>query len=328
MQGTQHSRSTPAATIAMVTYNSAKFLAEAIDSVLAQDFRDFELLICDDGSHDGTVEIARCYDDPRIRVHVNETNMGEYLNRNKALGLARGRYLMFLDGDDYLYPDGLGYMVDMMGRFPSAGFGVALPPNEKFIYPVEMAPREFCSCAYFGPTVIANDFTQLFFHTETLRNFGGFDDRYRTGDTYIQYALGMRYKCVLMSAGHAWWRRRAGQASEAITHSGRSLSESWRYCRELLGAPECPLDREGRSLARANLSRMVLRNAAKRILRGEIHDAIGMLVDAPVPPTEWHYVFTRHQAPYLNDVTGENPMKAAARAMLRRPGLPAAGAAD
>jgi glycosyltransferase involved in cell wall biosynthesis len=253
--------------------------------------------------------------------------MGEYLNRNKALSLAQGRYLMFLDGDDYLYPDGLGYMVEMMRRFPSAGFAAALPPSEKFIYPVELTPREFCSCAYFGPTVIANDFTQLFFHTETLRNFGGFDKRYRTGDTYIQYALGMHYKCLLISAGHAWWRRRGGQASEAITASGLSLSESWRYCRELLARLECPLDAQGRALARANLSRMVLRNAAKRLLRGQISDALEMLFDAPVPPTEWHYLFSRHQAPYLNDVTGENPMTAMARAVLSRSGANA-GAAD
>jgi glycosyltransferase involved in cell wall biosynthesis len=328
MHGPQVFRSNPAITVAMVTYNSARFLRDAIDSVLAQEFEDFELLICDDGSHDGTPEIAAGYDDPRIRLVRNETNMGEYLNRNKALGLARGRYLVFLDGDDYLYPDGLGYMVDMMSRFPSAGFGAALPPSEKFIYPLEMAPREFCSCAYFGPMVIANDFTQLVFHTETLRNFGGFDKRYRTGDTYIQYALGMRFKCVLMSAGHAWWRHRAGQASESLTQSGQSLSESWRYCRELLATLDCPLDAQGRSLARANLSRMVLRNAAKRLLRGQFHDAIGMLLDAPVPPTEWHYLFSRHQAPYLNEVTGENPLRAVARAVLPRGGMPAAGAAD
>src|SRR3982751_5861505 len=102
MHSQQLSRSKPVATIAMVTYNSARYLRDAIDSVLAQDFADFELLICDDGSHDGTVEIVGGYDDPRIRFVQNETNLGEYLNRNKALSLAQGRYLMFLDGDDYL----------------------------------------------------------------------------------------------------------------------------------------------------------------------------------------------------------------------------------
>ena len=302
-------RRAPVATIAMVTYNSARFLREAIDSVLAQDFDDFELLICDDGSNDSSWEIANSYADTRIRTLRNDTNLGEYLNRNKALGLARGKYLMFLDGDDYLYPQGLGFMVEMMRQFPSAGFASALPPCEKFIYPVELTPREFCSCAYFGPIVVANDFTQLFFHTETLRNFGGFDRRYRTGDSYIQYALGMHYKCVLISAGQAWWRRRSGQASQSLQSSGLGLAETSRYCRELIGQIDCPLDTHEKALARANLSSMVLRNAAKRALRGNFHDAMDMLLDAKVPLTEWHSALLGHRTPYLAEVSGENPIR-------------------
>ncbi len=315
-------RSAPAATIAMVTYNSAKYLREAMDSVLAQDFDDFELLICDDGSNDGTWEIATSYRDRRIRTVRNDTNLGEYLNRNKALGLACGKYLMYLDGDDYLYPQGLGFMVGMMRQFPSAGFAAALPPCEKFIYPVELTPREFCSCAYFGPIVVANDFTQLFFHTETLRNFGGFDKRYRTGDTYIQYALGMHYQCVLISAGQAWWRRRPGQASEGLGQSGLGLSETSRYCRELLANIDCPLGRREKAIARANLSRMVLRNAAKRVLRGQVHDALDMVVDAGIPLQEWRYALSRHQAPYLDEVTGENPIRFAIGRTMAAPAAP------
>ena len=307
---TSHSlfHSAPAATIAMVTYNSGKYLRAAIDSVLAQDFPDFELLICDDASKDDTWEIAASYSDRRIRTYRNDTNLGEYLNRNKALGLARGKHLMFLDGDDYLYPQGLGYMVGMMRQFPSAGFASALPPNEKFIYPVELTPREFSSCAYFGPIVVANDFTQLFFHTESLRNLGGFDKRYRTGDTYIQYALGMHYKCLLISAGQAWWRRRKGQASEPLGCSGLGLSETSRYCHELLDHIDCPLAPPEKAIARANLSRMVLRNAAKRLLRGHASEALEMVLDARIPLSEWRHALSRHQMPYLSEVTGENPI--------------------
>src|SRR5258706_6333730 len=100
----------PLVTVAMVTYNSARYLTEAIESVLAQEFEDFELLICDDCSRDDTWQIASRYDDPRIRAVRNEFNMGEYQNRNQALRLARGKYVMFLDGDDFLYPHGLGFM--------------------------------------------------------------------------------------------------------------------------------------------------------------------------------------------------------------------------
>src|SRR5689334_22638231 len=92
-------RSAPLVTIAMVTYNSGRFVREAIESALAQDCDDFELLVCDDFSTDGTWEIVKGFSDRRIRALRNDTNLGEYLNRNKALGLARGKYLMYLDGD-------------------------------------------------------------------------------------------------------------------------------------------------------------------------------------------------------------------------------------
>lgn len=303
--------STPAATIAMVTYNSARYLREAIESVLAQDFEDFELLICDDGSRDETWDIVTSYHDRRIRAFRNDNNLGEYINRNKALALARGRYLMYLDGDDYLYPHGLGFMVSTMSRFPTVGFASALPACEKFIYPVQLTPREFTSCAYFGPVVIANDFTQLFFHTEALRNFGGFDKRYRSGDTYIQYAMGMHYNVLLISAGQAWWRRRNGQASQALGHTGLGLAEASRYCRELLGQMDCPLNTSEKSLARANVSSMVLRNAAKRLIRGQLGDALEMVADAQVPALGWFAALRKHRAPYLSEVTGENPIRSA-----------------
>jgi glycosyltransferase involved in cell wall biosynthesis len=163
----------PLVTVAMVTYNSARYITEAIESVLAQEFEDFELLICDDCSRDDTWEIASRYSDSRIRAVRNDFNMGEYLNRNQALRLARGKYIMFLDGDDFLYPHGLGFMVKMMESFPKAAFASAHEPSEKFIYPVEFTPHEFCACAFLGPVVVGNNFKQLIFRTENLRPIDG-----------------------------------------------------------------------------------------------------------------------------------------------------------
>src|SRR6185369_7122651 len=131
-------RTSPLATIAMVTYNSGRFLREAMQSALAQDCDDFELLVCDDCSHDDSWGIVKSFDDRRIRAVRNDVNLGEYLNRNKALGLARGKYIMFLDGDDIIYPHGLRQLVRVMEQFPRAAFASCLEPSEKFIYPVEL----------------------------------------------------------------------------------------------------------------------------------------------------------------------------------------------
>ena len=76
----------PAVSVLMTAYNRENYIAESIDSVLAQRFGDFELIITDNQSTDGTVEIARRYErlDPRVRVVVNERNLGQFGNRNRA----------------------------------------------------------------------------------------------------------------------------------------------------------------------------------------------------------------------------------------------------
>ena len=95
----------PRVSVMMPVFNSGPYLRTAIDSVLAQDFADFELLLCDDGSSDSSLEIMRSYSDPRVHVGVNEKNQGEFKTRNQLVASARGEYVAVLDGDDYAFPN-------------------------------------------------------------------------------------------------------------------------------------------------------------------------------------------------------------------------------
>jgi hypothetical protein len=316
MHSNRRFANTPLATIAMVTFNSGEFVREAIESVLAQDCDDFELLICDDCSVDDTWDIAKSFSDRRIRTVRNESNLGEYRNRNKALSLARGKYLMYLDGDDILYPHGLSLLARNMEQFPQAAFASGQAPCEKFVYPVELTPREFCSCAFLGPNVLANDFTQLFFRTEALRALGGFDLRYRSGDTYVQFALGMRRNVLLVGGGMAWWRTRRGQASESLRSSGQGIAEMWRYSRELLDHPVCPLTAGEKAMARHNLSRLVLRRSARLLLQGHLADAHRLAMRTGIPIDEFLCLFGSYEKPYLRAVTGDHPIR---MAIAKRP---------
>ena len=299
----------PLVTVATVTYNSAKFVADAISSVLGQDFTDFELLVCDDGSMDATWEIVCGFSDPRIRARRNEVNMGEYRNRNYALSMARGKYIIFIDGDDYIYPHGLAYMVRMIEAFPHAAFASAQEPSEKFIYPVELTPHEFCSCLFFGPMVIGANFTQMIFRVDTLREIGGFDLRFRTGDTHIQFALGMRYNALLINGGLAWWRKRAGQASRRILRDGIGLAELSCYARETLEDPACPLTAEEKSLAKTYAYRPILRRIVKKLIRRDYASARELYDLSGVPLSEWRYMFAKWKRPYLSEVDGDNPIR-------------------
>lgn len=92
----------PQITIAMPVYNGEDYVHLAIQSVLDQTYSDFELLIVDNCSTDGTLEVVKTFLDPRIRLFVNSTNLGMVGNWNRSIELATGEYIKFLSHDDLL----------------------------------------------------------------------------------------------------------------------------------------------------------------------------------------------------------------------------------
>ena len=110
--------SAPKVTVFIPVYNREKYIATAIDSILAQTFQDFELLLVDDGSTDASVQIIAAYRDPRLRLVRQETNQGIPKTRNKGLELARGEYIALLDSDDYAYPQRLARQVAFLDAHP------------------------------------------------------------------------------------------------------------------------------------------------------------------------------------------------------------------
>ena len=90
----------------MPIYNVASYLAACLDSILAQTFRDFEVILVDDGSTDESADIAAAYakKDARILLIRHRWNRGAADARNLGLELCRGRYVSFIDGDDVLMP--------------------------------------------------------------------------------------------------------------------------------------------------------------------------------------------------------------------------------
>lgn len=90
----------PSVSVILSAYNVAPFLKKAVDSALGQSFRDFEIIVVDDGSTDDCGEILAAVQDPRLHV-IRQSNAGSAIARNRGIGAARGEYLAFLDGDDF-----------------------------------------------------------------------------------------------------------------------------------------------------------------------------------------------------------------------------------
>lgn len=107
---------TPTVSVCIPTYMGAAHLGQTIDSVLAQRYADFELLIIDDHSQDGTGQLVAGYADPRIRYLRNARNLGAEANWNRCLDEARGRYFKLLPHDDLIAPDCLARQVAVLER--------------------------------------------------------------------------------------------------------------------------------------------------------------------------------------------------------------------
>lgn len=103
----------PLVSVITPTYNRADLLPETIDSVLSQDYPNFEYIILDDGSTDNTVDLLKQYDDPRLKWE-SHNNMGESRTVNKGLEMAQGEYIVVVNSDDPVLPRLLRTSVDYM----------------------------------------------------------------------------------------------------------------------------------------------------------------------------------------------------------------------
>lgn len=111
----------PRVSVLMAVYNGSVFLRAAIDSVLAQTYRDFEFVIVDDGSSDTSRHIVESYRDPRIRLHALSRNGGLTAALNIGLDLCRGEFVARMDADDMCHPKRLAQQVCYMDHHPEVG---------------------------------------------------------------------------------------------------------------------------------------------------------------------------------------------------------------
>jgi glycosyltransferase involved in cell wall biosynthesis len=111
----------PLVSVVIPSYMGAKYLGEAIDSVLAQTYPNFEIVVVNDASPDDTDAVIAQYDDPRLRYIVHEKNQGAGVARDTATQAARGELIAFLDQDDYCHPEKLALHVRHFAEDPTLG---------------------------------------------------------------------------------------------------------------------------------------------------------------------------------------------------------------
>lgn len=236
MEGSTHSAS-PGVTVLLPVYNGEAYLREAVDSVLRQTYPDFELLVIDDGSTDGTPDILRSYEDPRLRVVRNEVNQGLARTLNRGLQLARGEYVARQDADDVWEPELLAVQVAFLDRNPDiAMVGCAFREIDQHGTPgrtrtLPCSPDEIHWDLHFHNTFIHSGVT---IRREVLLRAGGYNENCAYGEDYeLWLRLARTHRLANLKTVLA--RVRTTSTGMRATHPDRERVPRELSCRAIAG---------------------------------------------------------------------------------------------
>jgi len=198
--------------VLMTAFNREKYIGEAIESVLESTFKNFELIIVDDCSIDSTIKIARKYEtlDSRVKVYVNEKNLGDYPNRNRAASLAKGKYIKYVDSDDIIYPSCLETMFNSMEKL-AGNVGLACGHYQKKPLPVKLNPIESYYQHFNGGGLFGRSPLSAIIKKDYFEKIGGFSNERMVSDFEFWFRSGLDTGIVCLQDGMQWSREHDGQ---------------------------------------------------------------------------------------------------------------------
>lgn len=250
----------PRVSVVLIFLNEEAFLQEALDSVLCQTFGEWELLVVDDGSTDGSSEIAqkaarKLPHKVRLLEHERHVNRGMSTSRNLGLKHAQGEYVLFLDGDDVLTRTALSEQVALMEAHPEVGMvygpmhywfgwnGDSYERRRDFIQNLYLEPNTVIEAPNVVPIFLRNEAalpSGNLFRTSLVREVGGFEDEFRglLEDRVFRVKFCLRFP--VYAASRVWYKYRKHAGSCCATAAknkyhearGRFLHWTEHFCRQ------------------------------------------------------------------------------------------------
>lgn len=232
--------------VIVIFLNAAEYLGEAVDSILSQSYEDWELLLVDDGSTDGSSEIARSFaalQPGRIFYleHEGHQNLGMSASRNLGIRNAKGQYIAFLDADDYWLPERLETHLKILESYPNVGmlFGSTLYWYSWTGHPEDshrdfMPDRRVRENTLFNPPHSILPFLDgrmevpctcsILVRKESIMKVRGFDESFRGmfEDQAFYAKIFLSAPVLAVSDCLAWYRQHSGSHSSIYAQSGRS----------------------------------------------------------------------------------------------------------
>jgi glycosyltransferase involved in cell wall biosynthesis len=231
---------TPLVTVLTTTYNHSKFIADCIGSVLAQTYDNWEQVIVDDGSTDGTEEIVNEFDDEKI-VYVRQKHVGVHRlseTYNRGLKLAKGDFIAILEGDD-LYPKRkLELQIDSLADDAILSFGkcVIIDQDKKYLGTIPWNFKQYMSMTNWLRPLLVYDYIPaptVMVKKEALIKVGGFTQPPNTGyvdySTFLELALIGKFRFVNEILGI--WVRHGGSYSDSNLFSNVINNYSIAFCK-------------------------------------------------------------------------------------------------
>jgi glycosyltransferase involved in cell wall biosynthesis len=238
--------SPPLVSVLMTVYNREKYIAEAIESVLNSTYTNFELLIVDDLSTDQSLSIAKEYEakDKRIKIIVNEVNLGQFQNRNKAATLAKGKYIKYVDSDDIIYDFGLSVLTSALELYPQAAIAIASQDTHptEFKYPKLVSSREAFKTYFFNDVLLAVGPSGTMFRKEAFHSVGGYTGMHATADTELMLNLAANFPVVRVQPSFFYYRIHNEQVLTNSEKINSYVTQSYKFKLDALNSLNCPLD--------------------------------------------------------------------------------------
>jgi glycosyltransferase involved in cell wall biosynthesis len=264
--------------VLMTAYNREKYIAEAIESVLASSYTNYELIISDDCSTDSTVSIAKRYaeKDKRIKVYVNEKNLGDYNNRNKAAAYAEGIYLKYLDSDDIIYPYSIELMVYYMEMFPSVGYAFSASHvhslKNNLAFPVLFNPEQSYREHFFNGGLFYSGPGGIIIRNDIFKRFNGFSGKRFMGDIEMLMKIALELPVLMIQPCLMWWRIHEGQEQIVEFRTASLVADRYNLVAGFLN--QSPLSGTEKKYAKQSIDKMLARHIFKKFFKFDFSDAL------------------------------------------------------
>jgi hypothetical protein len=242
---------TPRVSVCIPAYNYARYLPAAIDSVLAQEFGDYELVVVDNASQDDTPAVLARYGE-RIRAHRNERNVGLFGNFARCLELARGELVKFLSADDWLHPAFLAEGVALMDRHPSAaivsgpgffvdGDGRVYGMGTTGVFEPGLVPGPVALRAQADLLYVIGMPSNTLLRRAAVETAGGFDERFApAADVHLWGKLLARHDLAWLARPRCYLRVHSAKAHDYGLDPSESTFLAWEALGREVGPPIDP----------------------------------------------------------------------------------------